>query len=225
MLPGRHHRVQRIGSHGITEKQERIRGVQTLRALGVFDHARQIIGRADFGHGEARVITVGQFTDALKKNQGFRLADVVQMLLHGGRQIATLLRRFRRVIAQLQIMAIVIRGIQAEAIDAALQPEATNLQNGVLHFPVVEVQIRHLRQEIMQIVLLAARLPGPGGATHPALPVRWRAAVVFGIGPHIPIGLGVIPALPAFLEPRMLDGGVTPDLIDDDLQTQRVRVR
>src|SRR3546814_19005349 len=60
-------------------------------------------------------------------------------------------------------------------------------------------------------LLAAAWLPLPGDTAENRQPVVRRADVGFGVGPHIPVGLRIVAATAAFLEPRMLDRVVTKD--------------
>ena len=67
-------------------------------------------------------------------------------------------------------------------------------------------------------VLRALGLPPPGPAGERAEPVVGRAAVIRGIRPDIPIRLGIVAALPAFLEPGVLVGGMAENEVGHDLQ-------
>ena len=91
-------------------------------------------------------------------------------------------------------------------------------------WPVVEVQIRLFGQEVVHEILLAAGVPLPGGAAEDRQPIVGRRAVRLGVGPHIPVGLGVGAARPALLEPRMLVGSVRDHLVDHHLEAEPVRL-
>ncbi len=97
--------------------------------------------------------------------------------------------------------------------------------DGAPHIRVVEVQVGLLAQEIVQVVLPAARFPGPGDTAEDRQPVVGRRAVFARVGPHVPVGLGIVAALPAFLEPRVLVGSVARHLVDDDLESESMRLR
>ena len=115
-----------------------------------------------------------------------------------------------------------IHRIQPEAIHAALQPEAHLFQHGVDYRRGAEVKVRLAGQEVMQIVLAAAGIPLPRAAAEYRLPVGGRRAVGFGVGPYVPVGFGVVAALAALFEPRVLVGGVGHHLIDRHFQPPRV---
>ena len=131
----------------------------------------------------------------------------------------------RRIVPQLLVVEIVIDGIEAEAVDAALQPEAHHVEHRVLHLGVVEVEVRLLKEEIMEVILPAARIPLPGAPAENRWPVIGRGAVLHGIGPDEPVGAGIGAVEPAFAEPGMLVGCVAEHLVDDDLEPQIVRPR
>jgi hypothetical protein len=100
--------------------------------------------------------------------------------------------------------------IQTEAIDAALQPEAACLQDGIDRRRMAQVQFRLARQEMVQIILSAPRFPGPGAAAEDGQPIVGRRAVGTRIGPDIPIGLVADLGGGALLEPVMLVRGMDP---------------
>ena len=123
-----------------------------------------------------------------------------------------------RIGAQLLVVEIIVDGIEAEAIDAALEPEAHDIEHRILHGRIVEVEIGLADQEIVQIVLATRPVPLPDAAAKDRRPVIGRAAIGQRIGPDIPVGAGIGAREAAFLEPGMLVGGVADHLIHDDLE-------
>ena len=113
-----------------------------------------------------------------------------------------------------------IDGVEAEAVDAAVEPEAGGVQQGVLDRGIVQVQLGLLRQEIVHVVLAAAGVPGPRRAGEDGLPVVGRRAVGFRIGPDVPVGLRAVAGLATVAEPVVLIRGVGEDQISDDLQAE-----
>jgi hypothetical protein len=97
----------------------------------------------------------------------------------------------RRVVAQFLVVEIEIDGVEPEAVDPPVQPEAHHVEQGFLNFRIVEVQIRLRGEEIVQVILLAVAVPLPGGAAEDRQPVVGRRAIGLGVGPDIPVGLGV----------------------------------
>ena len=54
-----------------------------------------------------------------------------------------------------------MEAMDENAVHAHLKPEPGNIQQGVLNVCIVEVQVRLRREEIVKIVLQAARVPLP----------------------------------------------------------------
>src|SRR5205085_243346 len=108
--------------------------------------------------------------------------------------------------------------VDAETVDAAVEPEARRIQQGILNARVVHIEIGLLAQEIVQIILPAARIPGPGRAAKDRLPIVGRRTIRFGVGPDVPITALATATAAALLKPWMLVGTVRIDLIDDQLQ-------
>ena len=116
-------------------------------------------------------------------------------------------------------MAIEIHRVEPEPVHVAVEPEFHDGKRPVLNFGIVEVEIRLLAQEIVEIELLPSRLPLPGGpAVEDRQPVVRRSAVGLGIRPDVPVGLRVVPALPAFFEERMQIAGMRKHLVNDHAQ-------
>ena len=130
--------------------------------------------------------------------------------------------RRHRIVGEIATVEDVVDHIQAEAVDAAIQPEPGHIQDRFLDVRIPEIEIGLFRQEVVQIVLPTPRTPTPRRAPERGLPVIGRRSVGLGLGPDVPVGLGSLAGGGAFLEPGMLVGGVRPHLIDDDLQVQRV---
>mmetsp|Transcript_23055 Transcript_23055/g.39166 ORF Transcript_23055/g.39166 Transcript_23055/m.39166 type:complete len:721 (+) Transcript_23055:1136-3298(+) len=136
-----------------------------------------------------------------------------------------------RVAAQVLVCKVKVDRVEAETIHAPLQPEPGHIQQRILHVHVVEIQVRLAVQEIVQVILLARRFPRPGRAAKDRQPVVGRRAVLFGIGPDIPIGFVIVPIQLGGLKPRVLVAGMAEDQIDHHLDAiamgrldQRVKV-
>ena len=122
-------------------------------------------------------------------------------------------------------MEVEVHGVEPEAVDAAFEPEPHRRQQPVLHVGVVEVEVGLLGEEVVQVVLIAPGVPGPGAAAEQREPVVRRRAVKLRVGPDVPVGLRVGPARAALAEERVPVGGVRQHLVDDHLQPERVRAR
>jgi hypothetical protein len=100
-----------------------------------------------------------------------------------------------RVVAQLLVVEVEVDRVEAEPVDPAIQPEARDGQQFVLHLGVVQVQVGLLLEEVVQVILHPVARPFPGRAAEDRQPVVGRAAIGLGVGPDIPVGLGVVAAL------------------------------
>jgi hypothetical protein len=181
-----------------------------------------MVAFAHFADAGAGAVFIEQAADAADPMQVFGLVLGKQMVLHAvgvGFDI-----RFHavigRVIAQEFVVEEVVDGIEAEAINTPVEPEAHVGEVVILHVRVVKVHVRLADKEVVQIVLLAPGIPLPGRAAKDGKPVVGGGAVVAGVGPDIPIGFGVLAAGAAFDEGGVFVRGVVEDLINDDLQAK-----
>lgn len=120
-----------------------------------------------------------------------------------------------------------VHRVDAEAVDALAQPELhRRLVDGRPRPRVLPVEVRLLRGEQVQVVLLGGLVPVPGGAAEVAAPVVGRPAgavgVVLGRPPHVPVALGVVLGGAALLEPLVLVAGVVDDEVEQHAQAARV---
>ena len=98
----------------------------------------------------------------------------------------------RWIVAQVLVVNIEVDRVEPEAVDAPVQPEAGDAEQLILHGRAVEIQVRLLLQEVVQVVLPAPRLPLPAATAEDRQPVVGRRAIRLGIGPDIPVGLAVL---------------------------------
>ena len=118
-----------------------------------------------------------------------------------------------------------VERIEAEAVDAPVEPEAHGVQQRILHGAVVHVELGLAGEELVHIILPAARVPCPCGAAKDRLPVIGRRAIGLGVGPDIPVGLVTGLAGATVHEPVVQIGRVRVNLIDRDLEAQLMRPR
>ena len=117
----------------------------------------------------------------------------------------------RRVVAHLRVLHQALDGVQAEAVDAAVQPEPDHVLHRGHHVRVAPVQVGHLGVVGVQVPAPARGIPGPGRAAEVGHPVVRRRVA---IGPHVVVGvLG---------EPRVLDRGVARHQVHQHAQTALV---
>ena len=204
------------------EVEEAVGAVQVIVAGGEGLHLALGVVAADLGHGEAAAVAVGQGADPLQEVGDGRVRLVVHLVLEVERPGPLAARRQGRIVPEIRVVHREVDGVEAEAVDAAVQPEARHLQQGVLHRRIVHVQLRLLGQEVVHVVLAAPRVPGPRRPAEHRLPVGRRRAVGPGVGPDVPVGLRIAARLAALTKPGVLVGGVGEHQVGDHLQPQPV---
>jgi hypothetical protein len=115
--------------------------------------------------------------------------------------------------------------IQAETVDAGVEPALHHLYHGADDARVVEVQVRLVREEAVPVVGMRLRIPRPvrllGVGEDDA---RGEIALV-GVAPDIPVaGAGALRRAPRAAEPGMLVGGVIDHELGDDPQATPFRL-
>src|SRR5256885_8969654 len=114
--------------------------------------------------------------------------------------------------------------VDAEASDAAVEPEAVDLVESVANGGIPPVEVRLLREEVVQVELAGMRVKGPRRAAKGAQPVIRRAAIRPGIGPDVPIAMGGRARRPCVDEPRMPVAAVIGDDVEHDLDVALARL-
>ena len=138
---------------------------------GRADLDRIVVVAVTFTHQEPVIIAVGDLADRLaeKLDGGLvQLRRVVQLAEEGLlvlRQRTHLEFRVRRVVAIGRAVAVDgVHRIKPETVNTTVEPETCDIHHRLAHRRVGMVQVRLARQEIMQVILLAARLPAPCAA-------------------------------------------------------------
>src|SRR5258708_1154888 len=129
----------------------------------------------------------------------------------------------RRIVPKLRVMHRKIDRIDPKAVDAAIEPEARDIQKHVLNLSIMDIEVGLLRQEVVEVILAAPGIPGPSRTTEDRLPIVGRRPVGLGIGPDVPVGLRIVSIRPALVKPGMLVAAVRIDLVDDYLQPELMR--
>ena len=106
-------------------------------------------------------------------------------------------------------------GVEAEAVEAHVEPERHRLQHRVVDLGVVEVEVGLVVEEAVPEVLLAHRVPRPVGRLgvdedHPGVLVE-----LVGVGPDVEVAVGALGVAAAGLEPRVGVTRVVHDEVDD----------
>ena len=96
------------------------------------------------------------------------------------------------VVAQLLVLDQVVEDVDAEAIDAPVEPEAQDAEHRLAHFGVAPVEVGLLPEEGVVIELVGVLIPLPADAAEVGEPVVGRRAVGLGISPDVPVALRVV---------------------------------
>src|SRR5439155_19772426 len=103
--------------------------------------------------------------------------------------------------------------IHPKAVDAALQPEAQNVQHLFDDFGIAPVEVGLFAQEGMVVVLLRMRVVFPSASTKARQPVVRRLAARARGAPDIPVAFWVLARRPGLNKPGLQVGTVTGDTI------------
>jgi hypothetical protein len=115
-------------------------------------------------------------------------------------------------------------GIEAEAVEAEIQPEAHQIDHGVRHFGVLVVEVGLVVEETVPVVLLARVVPSPVGPLHIGEDHAGVGPALVIVVPDVPVRLGIVAARTRLYEPRVLVAGVVHDQIGNDPDTPAVGI-
>ena len=107
-------------------------------------------------------------------------------------------------------------GVAAEAVHAHVQPEAHDVQHGLLDLGVVVVEVRLVAEEAVPEVLLGHRIPRPVGALGVGEDDAGALVLVVRVAPDVVVALGALGIPARLLEPGVLVAGVVDDELADD---------
>ena len=106
-------------------------------------------------------------------------------------------------------------GVEAEAVEAHVEPERHRVQHRVVDLGVVEVEVRLVVEEPVPEVLLADRVPRPVGRLGVDEDDAGVLVQLVGVGPDVEVAVGTLGVLAAGLEPRVRVTRVVHDEVDD----------
>ncbi len=132
--------------------------------------------------------------------------------------------RVRRIVAELGVLDQVPEHVDAEAVDAPVQPEAQHLVHGGADLGITPVEVGLLLQEGVVVELARGLVPFPGRAAEIAEPVVGRRAVGLAVPPDVPVPLRAGARGAALQEPGVLVGGVVRHEVQYQLQSAPVRL-
>jgi hypothetical protein len=112
--------------------------------------------------------------------------------------------------------------VEAEAVEADVEPEAHHVEHHLLDLFVVIVEVGLVAEEAMPVVLLALGVPRPVRALGVDEDHAGVGPLLVVVTPHVPVGVGVGAVGARHLEPRVLIAGVVHDQVGDDSQAAGV---
>ena len=160
---------------------------------------------AHFANSRAVVIVIHHAANAFHPTKVLGLVFGKDVILH---VIGVAVRlgfnlEIGRIAAQFCVVIKVVNGVKAKTVNATVQPKAQHAFHVIHDFWVVIIEVGLFSQKVVQIVLLAARIPCPCRSTKDRQPVvRW-CAIMVRIDPNIPIGFWIAAILAAFLKKRV----------------------
>ena len=114
-------------------------------------------------------------------------------------------------------------GIEPESVEAEVQPEAQDVEHGIADVGVVVVEVGLVGEEAMPVVGAGSRVIGPVGDLGVSEDDPGVLVALVGIGPHVPIALGIVRARARLLKPGVIAGGVVHDQVGDHPYPPRMR--
>ena len=132
--------------------------------------------------------------------------------------------RARQVLADRPLLLEEVRhGVEPEAVEPEVEPEAEHLQHRVLHRRVLVVEVRLVAEEAVPVVLAADRVVRPVrdlGVDEDDARVGVR---LVRVRPDVPVAVGAVGIGARLLEPGVVGGGVVHDEVDDHPDPALVR--
>ena len=131
-----------------------------------------------------------------------------------------------RVVAQLGVLDDQVAHVDAEAVDAAVEPEPQDVVELVAHVLVPPVQVGLLDQVVVHVVLAGALVERPAPGRRSCSPsCSGGEPSGFGIGPDVPVAVRGVRDARALDEPRVLIARVVGDEVEQDPDAALVRAR
>ena len=132
--------------------------------------------------------------------------------------------RLRQVLAVRALALVEVRhGVEPEAVDPEVEPEAQHVQHRLLHLGVVVVQVGLVREEAVPVVLPGDRVPRPVRRLGVDEDDPRVVVALVGVRPDVPVALRVVGARARLLEPRVVGRGVVHDQVGDHADPALVR--
>ena len=127
-----------------------------------------------------------------------------------------------RIVAEQIVLDQQPQDIHAEAVDAAIEPEAHCRVHRLADVGIAPVQVRLLGQERVVVELAGCGVESPRRSAEVRHPIVRRAAIWSRVAPQIPVALRVCARASRLHKPRMLVGCVVRHEIENQLQSALV---
>ena len=95
-------------------------------------------------------------------------------------------------------------GVEAEAVEAEVEPEAQRLEHRLLDLGVVVVEVRLVGEEAVPVVLAGLLVERPVRRLGVDEDDPRVLVALVGVRPHVPVALGVVLGRARLLEPRVV---------------------
>ena len=141
------------------------------------------------------------------------------MRVEFGAQFLQHVVRFRQVLAGCAFALEQIGDrVDAEPVDAKVEPELHHVPDFFANGRVVEVEIRLVAEEPVPVIRLRDWIPGPVRELGVDEDDADAAIPIVGVTPDVPVASRVVSGAAGFDEPRVLIGRVVEDELDDHAQ-------
>ena len=107
-------------------------------------------------------------------------------------------------------------GVEPEAVDAEIEPEAQDVEHRLLDLFVLEVEVGLVAEEAVPEELPAHGVVGPVGRLGVDEDDAGVGVALVVVAPHVVVAVGALGIVARLLEPRVRVGGVVEDEVGDD---------
>ena len=152
-------------------------------------------------------------------------ASGVLLVDHGAQRREELVRAWEVLAVGALLLVEVGHGVEPEAVDAEVHPEAHDVEHRVLHGLVLEVEVGLVAEEPVPEELSPHGVEGPVGHLGVDEDDARVVVAVVGVGPDVEVAVGAVGLGPARLEPRVLVARVVHHEVGDDADAARVGLR
>ena len=133
--------------------------------------------------------------------------------------------RLGQVLAVRAVALVEVRhGVQPEAVEAEVEPEAQRVEHRLPYVRIVVVEVGLVMEEAMPVVRPGDRIPRPVGDLRVGEDDAGVLVARIRVRPHVPVALRRVGARARLLEPRVVARGVVHDEVGDHAHAELVRL-